>query len=167
MKLLRNFLMLAIAGVVVLSILIHRRDDGLSPACDRVDVQARLKEIVAGLEQERANPLAVSGIEQVSEAGYDKERDLRTCTATAKLANGASAGFSYTTEWEDRKPAPSPCCCKIMSDRSRSPDSCLPTYSPLPMCCLSPIPPLSSPRRRGSMPPHVRRWKHGSPPSRG
>jgi hypothetical protein len=103
MKLLRNFVMLAIAGVVVLSILIHRSDGGLSPACDRSDVKSRLKEILAGLEQERADPVAVDGIAQVSEVAYDKARDLRTCAGTARLANGAEAGFSYTTEWEDRK----------------------------------------------------------------
>ncbi len=45
----------------------------------------------------------MSGIRQVSEVSYDKTRNLRTCAATAKLANGAEPGFSFTTEWEDRK----------------------------------------------------------------
>jgi hypothetical protein len=103
MKFLRNFLILAIAGAVALSVLIRRSEGGLSPACDRADVQDRLTSIVADMERGRRAASALSSIGDVGEVAYDRARDLRTCAAVARFADGGQAKLAYTTEWDDRR----------------------------------------------------------------
>jgi hypothetical protein len=97
MKPLRYFLLAVIAGAAVLAVLIHRGGEAQSPACDQADVRATLEEIVADLAQGR-----VPAVEEVRETGYDEARDLRSCAAVAKFADGAQTKVSYTTEWENR-----------------------------------------------------------------
>ena len=96
------FIAFAIAGAVVLALLLTGGEDPHAPPCDGAEVQSRVRTILADLEQERAGGGAAEAIHGVSETGYDAARDLRSCTAVAKFADGGSATLSYTTEWEDR-----------------------------------------------------------------
>ena len=71
------------------------------PDCDRSEVRTALQQLVDG--PAGGQPAgAASTLEQISESGHDEAKEIRSCTAVAKFADGSQEKLDYTVAWTDK-----------------------------------------------------------------
>jgi hypothetical protein len=100
----RSKLMSILATVVGVGVaafyLISQFGPASLPECEESEVRSALRELLNKTGD--GEGAGAADLDQIGQTAHDEEKEVRSCTATAKFADGAEEKLDYTVAWSNK-----------------------------------------------------------------